>query len=302
MEGEAVERLTGIDPRQGWPRPGPRFRYLTPARQRQVEEEVASAITSRQWRVSGTDDPAVWEAGWQAVSERIGGAAQVRPGDLRPQYFDKDKVFRLNGRFAEESSPGCEFEIDVALRAVVLSHYIPAVDSIVEFGCGTGLTLLAAAQVHPDKNLYGADWAGPVERILTALTASTGKPMRFFPYNMLRADGRLPDLDWSRAAVVTWHAMEQLGELWQPFLAQLEELRPAVCVHVEPMFELYGSDTMDQLARNYHLKRNYLKGFLPAIQERARLGRLKIAALRRVRFGNRYHEAYSHLAWVPGAA
>ena len=99
---------------------------------------------------------------------------------------------------------------------------------------------------------------------------------------------------------VTVLAMEQLGRSWGPFLDYLLAKRPSVCVHLEPLFELYDSNNLlDWLAMSYHRKRGYLEGFLPAVRKLETEGRADIIDVRRLYFGSFMHEGYSVLVWRP---
>ena len=71
------------------------------------------------------------------------------------------------------------------------------------------------------------------------------------------------------------------------------------CV-LEPIVELYDrSSLFDVLAIKYHERRNYLHGWLTRLRELAALGRAEILQVRRLGFGDRYHEAYSVILWKP---
>ena len=94
------------------------------------------------------------------------------------------------------------------------------------------------------------------------------------------------------------HAMEQLGSAFKPFLDYILGKGPRLIFHVEPVFELYNPDKLfDELAVKYHEKRNYLKGYLPALKKLEREGKIEILEIRRLFFGSLFHEGYSLIAW-----
>jgi hypothetical protein len=119
-------------------------------------------------------------------------------------------------------------------------------------------------------------------------------------FNMLVADGwDGADID-AGTAVLTVHALEQLSTGWRPFLDYLLARRPGLCLHVEPLLELYDEHhPLDALASRYHRKRRYLEGFLPAVEALEAEGRAEILARRRTSFGGLHHESFSLLAWRP---
>ena len=102
----------------------------------------------------------------------------------------------------------------------------------------------------------------------------------------------------SQTAVITMHAMEQLGSAFKPFLDYIFGKRPRLIFHVEPVFELYNPDKLfDELAVKYHEKRNYLKGYLPALKKLEGEGKIEILEIRRLFFGSLFHEGYSLIVW-----
>jgi hypothetical protein len=102
--------------------------------------------------------------------------------------------------------------------------------------------------------------------------------------------------------VITLHAMEQLGGGFAPMLDYLLSVRPGICLHLEPIAELYDPALLfDWLALRYHEKRNYLSGFLTALRAREAEGALTIHEVRRLRFGSVFHEGYSLVVWTPRA-
>ena len=101
-------------------------------------------------------------------------------------------------------------------------------------------------------------------------------------------------------AVVTLHAMEQLGDNFGPFLDMLISNRPAVCIHLEPIIEFYDTTLeFDLYAVNYHNKRNYLSGFLNKLHNYEKVGDIEIIQSHRSGFGSTFQEAYSIIVWRP---
>jgi hypothetical protein len=76
--------------------------------------------------------------------------------------------------------------------------------------------------------------------------------------------------------------------------------KPKLCVHLEPVLELYDEATLfDYLAIRCHTTRNYLKNWLSDIRALEKSGKAEIIEEKRLQFGDRYHEAYSVIAWRP---
>ena len=76
--------------------------------------------------------------------------------------------------------------------------------------------------------------------------------------------------------------------------------KPGIVFHLEPFLELYDpEDLLDNLAIRFHKKRNYLNGYLPALEELERKNVVKIIQKHRFRFGSMFHEAYTLIIWKP---
>lgn len=271
---------------------------LTSEEQGQVVGEIEDTIGNRPLRTVGGNDPAIWEQGWREVAQTL-GRGPVTAEALRPKYFRGEAICRLEGRYIRGLAPGFEYDAGLVLRRLIFDAYLLGLNKVVEFGCGTGLNLLLLAEQFPRMQLVGCDWAEASREIIGQIARETGRSITGHVFNMLTATGwDGGDIDGA-TAVLTVHAMEQLGPDWQVFADFLRRRAPALCLHVEPLLELYDDSAFDERARRYHLKRNYLAGFHGYVAELATRGEATLLASRRVRFGGRYHDAYSVLAWRP---
>jgi hypothetical protein len=91
-----------------------------------------------------------------------------------------------------------------------------------------------------------------------------------------------------------------VGPRHEAFLQFLLQQRPRVCVHMEPMLELYDPrNDVDALAIQYHTTRGYLSGFLPRLWQLEAEGRIDMLQVQRMQFGSLFHEAYSIVVWRP---
>ena len=273
------------------------YRRLDPTQRDDVILKVVETIEKGDLRVVGTDDPQVWERGWSEVMRNI----DVRPitiDALRPQYYRPGGMCRLLGDYVEPLTRHFDFHLAVAVWRILFSHFLQGRRRVVEFGCGTGLNLLLLAERFPDMRLLGCDWAAASQRIVQALSLQSGGRITAAPFNMLTLDGRDGVRLDRDTAVVTVGAMEQLGQAWGNFVAFLMDSKPGLCVHVEPLAELYDETRgIDALALQYHVKRNYLQGLLPHLDELARSGKAEILDVRRIQFGDLYHDGHSVLVW-----
>jgi len=145
-----------------------------------------------------------------------------------------------------------------------------------EFGCGSGQNLKGLK-----GKLHGYDWA---ESAVKRVRAMGIHAERFDMFNPSPID--------LKGGVLTVHALEQLGDKFGPFLQFLMDKKPEICVHIEPIEELYEDNLLDNLALSYHKKRGYLSGFLKALKG-------KTIEVERTYVGSLFHEAYSVVVWRP---
>jgi len=252
-------------------------------------------IRDKPLRTVGDDDPVVWERGWAELADQL-ACQTITTHTLRPQYYHGEVPCRLFGGLVEQVTPDFEYWVGLCVRFVTFAEFLRDQRDVVEFGCGTGINLLLLAQLIPGARLAGCDWATPSQRILAQIARETGEAIEGYRFNMLSATGESGPIG-AETAVLTVHALEQVGASWQPFLDFVVARRPRLCVHLEPLVELYDAAPLDDLARRYHRKRRYLDGFVPAIKALAARGQAEILTLRRTAFSGLYQEAYSVLVW-----
>lgn len=275
------------------------FRELDSHETAQIVADVERTLLDESLRHSGDDDPSVWVRGWGEVAERLKGAP-ITLDTLRPQYFRGEPTCRLFGRYIRPIAPDFEYYVGLALRRIIFQEFLSDYATIAEIGCGTGINLLLLAEQFPAAQLIGADWASVCCDILAQMSTQLKRPIRCEVFNMLTATGWDGHGIDQRTACLTVHAMEQLGAGWQAFADFLVARRPGLCVHIEPLVELYDdAGAFDDRARRYHLKRGYLRGFHPHILAECREGKAELVSSRRIAFGGLFHEAYSVLVWRP---
>ena len=202
--------------------------------------------------------------------ERCWGAT---PALEAPPYYASGFV-RENG-VLKAVMPGYEYERFRDIRDALLKRYCP--EGFHEFGCGNGHNLV-------NRNAVGYDWSESAVRKLN----EAGQKAEVFDMFKPRP------MDLRGQAVVTIHAMEQLGKDFHMFLAFLLDAKPRIVVHLEPLIELYEDNLLDYLAVMYHRKRGYLEGYVDAVKA---VG--EVIELKRNYFGSLFHEANSVLVWRP---
>jgi cyclopropane fatty-acyl-phospholipid synthase-like methyltransferase len=261
----------------------------------EVAERVRAALGGP-LPVSGPDRQPAWEAGWGDILARYAASRDL--ADLEPHYFRKpSRTMRVLGRYVRPHDPRFEASFVDVLQTWLAARWLANASAIYEFGCGPGHNVAAFARLLPGRPIVGLDWATPSQQLLRLVATSTGLPISGRRIDMFAPD---PDLTLQRgSAVVTIGAMEQLGERHDAFLAFLLAQAPAICVHVEPLHELYDpSNSFDDAARRYAERRGYLRGYLPRLESLARAGQIELLAVRR-HLGSEFHDGWGSLIWRP---
>jgi len=277
------------------------YRELTAAERDEVILSVVTSLEKNKFRVSGENDNTVWEKGWGEVLSTVKNSSQFSSDLLLPQYFKKETITRLFGDYVVSKDDNFEYNLDQAFRCAVFSKYLVGQKRIVEIGSGTGNSQYLLSQLcSPSTELVGSDWATPSLELLKAISDSVQRPIEPVLFNMLTLEGYDNLKIDSDTAVFTVHTLEQLGKSHKPLLDSLLASKPRICVHIEPIKELYDSTSlMDYLAIKYHDVRNYLDGWLTALKELQQDNKIKILEEKRIQMGNKFHDAYNLVIWQP---
>ena len=260
---------------------------------------VASVLTRLDDPALRRDPPAnlaAFELGWGENLERC-RAAGPSDATLAPAYVKPLRVMRYGGRLVRPDDPYLCHTLTALTLDHVFGHHLAPHPCIVEAGCGTGRHLRTLAGRFPAKRLVGLDWTAASVAILNLIARREGRAIEGVQFDMLAppADVALSP----GAAVYTVHALEQLGARFEPFLDWLLAQQPAVVAHHEPIVELYDPDyELDHLAIAYHHRREWLRGYWPALERLAARGRIEILVARRLHYGDLYTEG-SLIVWRP---
>ncbi len=272
------------------------FERLTLIERDQVILKILNTLKVPSPFKAGKNKNNIWEKGWREVFENIQQNG-VSEKTLRPQYFQYD-IIRFGKDFAKVFDKCFEYLLYNEVRKVFFKKYLAPYDKIYDFGCGTGTTLLILAKLFPGKKLIGCDWVKSSSKIIEFLSESLSLPIQAQEFNMLNCKGQENINSCNKTAFITTHSMEQLGENYNKFLEFIVRKRPGICLHIEPIIELYDSKNLyDYLAMEYHKKRNYLSGFLPKLLEWQKDKKIEIQTLQRLNFGSLFHEGYTLIAW-----
>jgi hypothetical protein len=260
--------------------------------------EILELIRSPRIERTVDENRAAWERGWQQSLEEA-RASSFAPEALRPKYFRGNRFLRWQGDVVVSENPQIEYDLFVLARRLLFGSFLPGVRTIYEIGSGSGNNLWLLSEMFPKARIIGLDWVAPAVELATELGQVSGRNIEGRHFDMLHPDSAFA-LE-PGAAVVTIHALEQLGDQHGPLIDWLAAARPAVILHYEPILEFYDrANVLDYLALWYSQRRRYLSGFWTEIAARRAAGRIEVLDARRPGLGGVYHEA-SVIAWRPTA-
>lgn len=247
--------------------------------------------------VSGEHRLGDWEQGWHENLERF-LASGGDPESLIPRYHHQQQIDRCQGEYIRSEIPYFQVKFYDLFRHYIFDAFLTESSSVYEFGCGTGYNLAILAQMFPDKQLMGFDWAEASVQLVNEIAKAQKYQLSGQRFDMFSPP---PTLSFDPGtAVITFNAMEQLGKNFKPFVDFLCQQDLEICVHSEPLLELYDeTQFFDYLGARYHRARGYLEGFVPYMRDLERSGQIDILKLQRIPFGNQFHEGYSLLVWKP---
>ena len=239
-----------------------------------------------------------WEKGWGENLNLIeSGSSTVN--NLIPKYFEKYNVVRWNGRFIQPLTERFEKNSLSIILDWIFDKKLRGVNSIYEFGCGTGHNLFRVRAVNKEAKLWGLDWASSSQKIINKMRED-GVDENIFSHNF---DYFKPDIAFELDAdsvIYTVASLEQIGSNWKSFVDYLLLKRPKLCIHIEPIGELLSQDVLlDYLSVEYFKKRNYLDGFLDGLRALEKEGKVKIHRQQRTYIGSLFIEGYSLVIWSP---
>lgn len=246
--------------------------------------------------VSGKHRINEWEKGWEENLELFKKSKNVE--DLIPKYHGKNRIIRWKGDLIIPLIDNFDYKLHICFVDAILRHYLKDIKNIFELGCGPAYHLVRMNDFDKNKNLFGSDWTVVSQQIIKEI--NNVKKINIVPFNL---DFFNPDTNIEipkNSGIYTVAALEQIGEGFQDIVNFLIEKKPEICVHMEPIDELLNNNKLiDSLSIKYFRKRNYLKGFLPYLEELEKQNKIKIIKKQRLYNGSYFIEGHSLVIWKP---
>jgi len=259
---------------------------------------VLSRLFSGELKKVGEWRKDIWNSGWKENLDQLSESVVLDVNALTPKFIRPEKYIRYKKEFRKIKSDSFERDFNDLMRKYLFYAFMSDVENIYEFGCGSGYNLYSYSKIKPELNLYGFDWVKSSVDIVNLLREKEninieGKIFDFYKPNY--------HIDIKKnSAVLTMCALEQIGKDHKEFVKYLLEKNPSICVHMEPLYDLYDeNNVIDILAMEFHRQRGYLSDFIGMLKNLEVAGKIKIIELRRVQFGSIFHEGYSYVVWRP---
>lgn len=271
------------------------YRNLTGEERDKLILTALTKIHSAATTIAGEHRLGDWENGWQEnLDDYIESGFDTKK--LVPKYIKTNVPVKLNREYALPNEPDFVYWYTRIFRAWLFQEFLSDYKVVHEFGCGTGHNLMHMAELYPDKELHGYDWAKPSQEIIKIVAEKTGINITGGRFDFFEPDRNIAF--FSDHAVLTFGALEQIGSKHDRYVEFLLEKRPGLCVDVIGIHEFYDEENLtDYLSLLYHKRRNYLDGYLTRLRGLEASGKINILKTHHHLFGNPIDDPYSYIAW-----
>jgi hypothetical protein len=235
-----------------------------------------------------------WENGWSENLQNFKKLKDIKY--LIPKYHGKYNIARWMGDVVTSEISDFDYKIHICMVDAILQHYLKDCKNIYEFGCGSAYHLIRLNNFNSDFILHGSDWAHTSQKIIKEINDILDININMFNFNFFNPDFNI-NLG-ENSGIYTIAALEQVGENFKAFVDYLLNKKPSICIHLEPIDELLDENKLiDKLSIMYFRKRNYLKGFLPYLEELEREDKIEIIKKQRIFTGSYFIEGHSLIVW-----
>lgn len=273
------------------------YEVLEGSKKDEVILEVLKKLESDRQVIGAKERQEVWNDGWnENLQDFINSGYDLQK--LVPKFIRPNKIVRYKQNYICPANPDFELDYYSIFRKWLFARYFQEFRDIYEFGCGTGFNLVALSQLYPEKNLYGTDFVKSSVNLVNAIAKAHNIRLKGAIFDMINPDGKFRLKE--NSLIFTIGSIEQLASKFEDFLQYLLRNRPALCIHVEPVVELYDKNNLiDYLGIKFYKKRGYTQGFLPRLQELEKNGKIKLLKAKRLYFGSLFLEGYNLVVWRP---
>lgn len=274
------------------------FRYnkIPPKEKIVLMDKIEKNIKDNGFSVAGKSLRSFWRNKWSNQFKNF-VAKDYKIEALSPEYFIKP-MHRFDKGFIAPLDKDFEVNWSRIYKYWLFGKYFKNIDTIYEFGCGTGVNMAILANLFPKKRLHCSDWVEPSVKISNLMAKKFNWNLSSFIFDMFHPNYNIEIP--KNSAFLTFSSLEQLGKDYMDFLEFAIQKKPTLFVTVDSIEELYDkNDRYDRLALKFIKKRSYLTNYLTRLQDLEKKGKIKIIKTQRINFGNLYHDGYSYVVWRP---
>ncbi len=274
-----------------------RYKILAGDERDRVLLNILKKIDSGQLSVAGRKKKPLWEKGW---SENFQNFLEKKCdcNELTPKYYHFGQALRIYKSYAIPNDPNFEINFFEVFRLWLFRKYLRDAESVYEFGCGPGHNLVVLAQLYPEKKIHGLDWVNSSRKLVDKIAEVYKYNLKGHLFDMFSPDYSIEIAD--KSIIMTFGALEQLGNDYERFLQFLVKKAPMLCLHAEPFCELYDENNLlDYLAVRHHKSRNLLGNYIASLKELEAKGKIEIIKIHRMPFGSILQDGWSLVVWRP---
>jgi len=270
------------------------YRPLFSAEYEEVLKLISAKISDSDLKQAGPNFRTNWSANWD--ESLINFKKSHSEKDLIPKFIPLSEVLRFKGQYVLPLVPDLEMRLVRILRVYLFEKYLSQVDSLHEFGAGSGFNLVHFGKIYPEKKIYGYDWVNSSVELISLAGKQKNLEINSHLFDMFNPDYSLPIS--SRSGLLTVGALEQLGKKWSDFLKYMISKRFSIYINVETIYENYlGTNNLyGEIAKSYIEKRNWLQGYFEELKRLDRAGVIEILE-QRVIVGSKFHDSWSYTVW-----
>ncbi len=247
--------------------------------------------------IASPDRTRVWEKGWgENLSSYIESNRSL--DSLIPKFIRSGQPIRWFQNFYVPVNPNFELNFIKVLRHFINESYLTnEIVNLYEFGAGTGHNLVHFSNLNPKLNLYGTDFVESSVELMKTVGVDHNFRIKAKLFDMLEPFNNDFNIE-DNSAVLTFGALEQLGGDLENIISYFIEQKPKVCIHVEPIAELYDTNYLvDYLANWFQSKRGYSAGLLNLLNKAEQSQKIEIIKNKRLFFGSLMMEGYNLIVW-----
>jgi hypothetical protein len=274
------------------------FKYLRGFEKEKVVIDIIKRIFHDNKVVASKGRKKKWQDGWQESFAEYKKTKKELA--LIPKFYTarENKYFRLGGKLIQVKDRLFETKMINIHRNWYFKKYFSNVDSVYEFGAGTGFHLLEFAKIFPNKNLYGSDFVQSSVNLLKLISKRNNLNMKSFLFDMTKPNKKIKLC--KNSGVYTAGSIEQLSGKVEPFIKYILSQKPKIVLHQEPVIEwCIKNQLVDYLGYLFQKKRRYTDNLLSILRDLENKGIIKIIKTMKSPFGSLMMDGNNLIVWKP---